>query len=515
MSNDPGDAPAAPENERRPVRTAESRLNLIPVDPHRVYASWFLAPPVLEDARRAAGEAAGEAGLTLRLERVGHAGDGDPGARVQDYSAGEGWNERFLSLDQAGGTIFGSLGVRDGAGGFQAWLSSVPVTLPEAPARAEEPPGGMASRSPEPERRATLPEPSPTPLADRAPLILPADETLGEPVEPVPGDEPLPGNEETEEETHGGPVHPVVSRPAPSTEAVLDEWAILQAVAGGRGTVEAAAGLAKAGLPDDLVRVIPSEAQEAPLAPSAGIDEATAAHWAIWVGQRAAADAALALAGNGPGPGGSASGGAAGFLPGVAPVNGSPRPADVEGNAETGSAVVAGTGGTATAAGGNAPSSFRLASQVVGGVDPAPLRLKATLVIQGRVGPGLGLRIGPDPVTVRGDGGFTLQYPLDPLSAPTALLLDLIARPEEAPGPSLDLLGRMPSGGAALTLHTTVEIEGELNDPSYASFLPHSLGVDAAGRFRASRSLDICGATLAAGSSVGTWVCNGASNQKW
>ena len=28
-------------------------------------------------------------------------------------------------------------------------------------------------------------------------------------------------------------------------------------------------------------------------------------------------------------------------------------------------------------------------------------------------------------------------------------------------------------------------------------------------------SLDICGATLAAGSSVGSWICSGASNQRW
>ena len=122
----PAGAPAA--------RAAETHLNLIPVDPHRLFVHWWVAPETLERARREVAGPADGATLTLRILRLDEPANGAGAPAVEEFPLGAGWHERFFSLRAPGGRVAGALGIKDTSGRFTAMLTTLPVTLPQAPA---------------------------------------------------------------------------------------------------------------------------------------------------------------------------------------------------------------------------------------------------------------------------------------------------------------------------------------------------------------------------------------------
>lgn len=133
-------------------------------------------------------------------------------------------------------------------------------------------------------------------------------------------------------------------------------------------------------------------------------------------------------------------------------------------------------------------SSFQLASQFDSERDSAPIRIEATLVISGRLQSGHRLRVGNREVEIHPGGAFSWEQHLDLFSGSWVSLLHAIADSPEPDGASMELLTQIPDGESPLTLHSRVEIEGELRDSAYRSYLPKSISVDAAGRFRLIRT---------------------------
>jgi hypothetical protein len=123
-------------------------LNVIPVDPHRLFVHWWVAPEALERARRQLAAPAGAAQLTLRFLRLDEPGGDARGAtELEDFPLGAGWHEQFFSLREPGGLVAGALGIKDADGRFTPLLTSLPVALPQPPAAADLPPARPASNA--------------------------------------------------------------------------------------------------------------------------------------------------------------------------------------------------------------------------------------------------------------------------------------------------------------------------------------------------------------------------------
>ncbi len=135
----PGEPSASPPPRRpagaraeRARKAGSAQLNVIPVDAMRLFVHWFVPADQL---RRALTQVRGErAGARLRLRIL----DARPGGRSgladeprQEFAAGGGWHEGFVTLDRPGGSIVAALGIQDGRGAFSALLTSLVVTLPD------------------------------------------------------------------------------------------------------------------------------------------------------------------------------------------------------------------------------------------------------------------------------------------------------------------------------------------------------------------------------------------------
>jgi hypothetical protein len=156
-----------------PFQAADPHLNIIPVDPHRLFVHWWVAPETLERARRQMGAPAAAATLTLRILRLGEPGNGARApSDLEDFTLGAGWHERFFSLREPGGRVAGALGIKEEDGRFTPMLTSLPVTLPQAPA-------GW------PEAIRAAPGPAPENLADAGIAAPPSAATPAEPPPPV------------------------------------------------------------------------------------------------------------------------------------------------------------------------------------------------------------------------------------------------------------------------------------------------------------------------------------------
>ncbi|MDD3181088.1 MAG: DUF4912 domain-containing protein [Opitutaceae bacterium] len=402
------------ESTKPPSPSSDLRLQVIPVDPHRLFCSWWVGPEAIEGARALCPEAAGDARLTLRILDLDKGPAGGPEAYVrEDFPVGAGWQERFFSLRQPGGLVAGALGVKDADGNFLPFLTSLSVTLPEAPATlpATEPP------LPDPVQECVVPaEEKPAAIADPGP------------VEP--------------------PVAPAPPPAATPTGPSLDEFAILRSLV----RIE--------GLAPELCR-LPDLSPEPDFSPSPTATRRT------------------------PGPG---------LVPATPILDErgvvmSTLAAQLSQHSIDRNTAVASppNGQQSAAAIGSGASSFRLASQVGAHGNGAPMRLSTTLVISGRVGPGHRLRMGNQEIELRADGGFTCQRHLESFPSGWSILLQLADQAATEETPSFELLSRLPDAGAVLTLDSYVEIEGELLDPSYRSYLPRGVNVDAAGRFRVVR----------------------------
>ena len=101
---------------------------------------WWVAPETLERARREmAAPAAAAATLTLRILRLGEPGNGARApSDLEDFTLGAGWHERFFALREPGGLVAGALGIKEEDGRFTPMLTTLPVTLPQAPAAPPE-----------------------------------------------------------------------------------------------------------------------------------------------------------------------------------------------------------------------------------------------------------------------------------------------------------------------------------------------------------------------------------------
>ncbi len=157
-------APASPPPA--PGTGVPGDVHLVPVDPHRVFAHWHIAPETLRNARDEAGAAGQNAGLTLRLYRLG---EDETGARepqpVEEFPAAAGWHEGFFSLREPGGTITAGIGVKQADESFRVLMMSRAVTLPEAM------PGAFAPPPPIPPASAK-PAPAPPPPSPAKPQVL-------------------------------------------------------------------------------------------------------------------------------------------------------------------------------------------------------------------------------------------------------------------------------------------------------------------------------------------------------
>jgi len=215
-------------------------LNVIPVDPHRLFVHWWVAPETLEGVRRRVAAPAGKAHLTLRLLRLDEPGGGARGATdLEDFPLGAGWHERFFSLREPGGVVVGALGVKDAAGRFTPLLTSLPVALPQPPVAADlqvvcpAPGAGPETRPSMPAAPAPA-RPAPglprgVPILDEKAILAAVSrlENLPPELRRVPGD---PAGTETPPEPGTEPPAPPAGSPPDTPE--LDERRVLIKVFG-------------------------------------------------------------------------------------------------------------------------------------------------------------------------------------------------------------------------------------------------------------------------------------------
>jgi hypothetical protein len=208
-------------------------LNVIPVDPHRMFVHWWVAPETLERARRRLAARAGTAHLALRFLRLDGPDGGARGATdLEDFPLGAGWHEQFFSLREPGGVVVGALGVKDAAGRFTPLLTSLPVALPQPLAAADLP----AAR-PAPETRPSVSTPAKTapgpargtPVLDERAILAAVSrlESLPPELRRVPGD---PAGQETPPAT--GSEQRALPAGAPPDTPALDERRVLIQVFG-------------------------------------------------------------------------------------------------------------------------------------------------------------------------------------------------------------------------------------------------------------------------------------------
>jgi len=158
---------AAPTNPDRTIGLA--RLHIIPVDAHRLFAHWYVPSELLASALRESGSE-GESQLALRVFDVVTSESGERMTKPrEDFPAGSGWHDGFISLETPGGSVAATLGVKNARGELSPILTSLAVTLPEAPHVPAFKPGEAKSenfpvRTPPP-RAAIFPTKQPEPSA--------------------------------------------------------------------------------------------------------------------------------------------------------------------------------------------------------------------------------------------------------------------------------------------------------------------------------------------------------------
>ena len=171
-------------SESPAARAADTHLNIIPVDPHRLFVHWWVAPETLARARREAAGPADGATLTLRILRLDEPANGAGASAVEEFPLGAGWHERFFSLRAPGGRVAGALGIKDAAGQFTAMLTTLPVTLPQAPAVNGRSNGHAAPPKPAEVRPAAPVTPPPAaPVLDEQAILARATRLEGLPPE--------------------------------------------------------------------------------------------------------------------------------------------------------------------------------------------------------------------------------------------------------------------------------------------------------------------------------------------
>lgn len=119
----------------------------------------------------------------------------------------------------------------------------------------------------------------------------------------------------------------------------------------------------------------------------------------------------------------------------------------------------------------------------------APIELKASLVICGRIGNGLKMILAGKPVEPLPGGRFVVKQPLKGFDAALQMIHAATQPHDMAAGPALEVLKQTAGGDKLLEIHAALNVEGRLTDPDYARWLPEHLSIDAEGVFRLTRFL--------------------------
>lgn len=121
--------------------------------------------------------------------------------------------------------------------------------------------------------------------------------------------------------------------------------------------------------------------------------------------------------------------------------------------------------------------------------DNAPIQLRASFVICGRLAAGLKLILAGKPVKTLPGGRFIVRQPIKDFSSALQLMHSATQPHEMAAGPALEALKSCGNGPRVLEIHAALDVEGHLQDPSYAPYLPKHLHIAVDGSFRVTRFL--------------------------
>ncbi len=113
---------------------SDSRFEIIPVDPHRIFALWSIVPDLLRRAEDAVGVPRPEAGWFLRAFRLADPGHGlHQALSVDDFPITPETGQSYCAFGFPGGFVVAVIGAKDRHGRFFPLLNAPCVALPEAP----------------------------------------------------------------------------------------------------------------------------------------------------------------------------------------------------------------------------------------------------------------------------------------------------------------------------------------------------------------------------------------------
>jgi hypothetical protein len=418
-------------------KVGSARLNLIPVDAQRLFVHWFIPAQQLRDALL--GIQGQRAGARLRL-RIFDIPASQPaaigaGAPRQEYPAGGGWHEGFITLDRPGGAVVAALGIQDGQGQFSALLTSLVVTLPDAATASALEPAKAPTKSPDPalpheRRRTTVGESKRLAVVDsRKGGAKPSlERVLARVAQPVP------------------PV-PAVDAPKPSDAGDTETIEAPSAV-------DAPSPIPKAPEPTVQETTVPTlenaETQASPVSSVSAVESP------VTPTVEARHDRGES------------------YLPSEpAPSFDAPQPSGDPEKAER----------TPDETPERYASFFESARS-----DAGPFLL-ARIVVAGHIAEGFRVRLGPEPIVPAPGGAFTVIRPIEGTESAWSLLRHAASLPHSLDQPSLAVLAAEAERDAVLSLHTSIEVEGRLADPAHAFVLPAGVTADERGAFRFARAL--------------------------
>ncbi|MGH8020759.1 MAG: DUF4912 domain-containing protein [Opitutaceae bacterium] len=429
----------------RARKAGSAQLNVIPVDAMRLFVHWFVPA---EQLRRALTQVKGErAGARLRLRildvRGGEHPDLDDEPR-QDFAAGGGWHEGFITLNRPGGSIVVALGIQDGLGVFSALLTSLIVTLPD-PAVAPAP------AAPAHAREQVVPQLKPARGGHGIPAVR---SRRG-------GNEPSMGRilaRFTEPEKTSPTASPQSVRPAaeakPETTAAASE-PVIETMRQKTPSASASTGPPSTAVPPAAESAVTPTAADLPT-PYATVAEIDGAPTPTAADDRAGSSEAIAAS---------------------SPEFEKTDPESVSTEGERGPSSAAP----------EAPERF--ASFFGPSSAGASAFLHARLVVGGRLAPGYRLRIGGEEIATNPGGGFSYQKQLEGAPLAWAFLQQAAAMDEDASVPSLEVIAAEAEAEAPLAMSVSIEIEGQLESASHRFLLPPGIETDASGRFSFIRPL--------------------------
>lgn len=121
--------------------------------------------------------------------------------------------------------------------------------------------------------------------------------------------------------------------------------------------------------------------------------------------------------------------------------------------------------------------------------EKAPIEIRAQFIVSGKIGQGLKLLLGGEIVAPAPGGFFVWKREIESFDQVWPMLRAALATPTVPAGPSLDFFKGVEPSERLFELHSALEIEGHVSDPSYIEHLPSDLQVAEDGAFKLSRLL--------------------------